>query len=313
MVTAAHIVVVVLIMVFGVLGVVFNSAVVLMSILRSDLKQDYVSFIIGTATANVIYCINIATLQPIVILGGFEDKGILCQLTGFITIMSGTISLLTQPFLALNRYSTLFNREQHSKRFSKRNIIFMILSVYVLSLITSICYLLLADIGRLGDTICALDLDSMAIWHFLIISIIPVSISYIVAITCGVKISIFLKKYENDSRKQEMRTMVRESKQIVKLIFIELFVPLGLECPIIIIIILTKFTTVNPMLISLAIGCFVLHNPTDPAVIVLIVKPYRAAMKKMANSLRNNTVRGTNAINGELSRIQNTNFSNFLA
>lgn len=309
MVTIDHIVLVVLVMVSGIIGIVFNCVVALMGAIRSDLKQDYIWFIIVTATSNVVYCFGAAILQAIVILGDFEEKGTFCQFTGFIAVMAGTISLLTQPFLALNRYSAIFNRENHSKRFSKRNILFMVLFICFLSFIGSIGYWLLDDYGRIDNTICGMDMDIMPIWHFIVVTIIPTSVSYSISIICGVKISRFLKKHENDARRHEMRTMIRESKQIVKLIFIELLVPLCLECPALMLIVIAKFTTVSPIIFVLAIGCFVAHNPIDPVIIIMVVKPYRSAMKKMINKLRNNNVAGTDVTpHVEPSGTKNFNF-----
>lgn len=313
MITVANIVLVVLIMISGILGIIFNGAVALMGVIRSDLKQDYVWFIIGTTATNVVYCMVSAILQPIIIIGGLTENGTLCQMTGFLVVWSGTSSLLTQPFLALNRYSALFHREQHAKRFSKRNISLMLLFVFLLALINAICYMLLGDIGRLDDTICAVDLDKMPVWHFIIITLLPTGISYSISITCGVKISRFLKKHENDSRRLELRTMIKETQQIMKLIFIEIFVPFCLECPALAMVIIAMFVDINPVLFSVAVGGFVAHNPVDPVIIVAVVKPYRTAMKKILNRLRNNTVVSTTtAINFDQSVIQNVNFSNYL-
>lgn len=285
-----------------------------MGVMRSDLKQDYVYFIISIAMMNNIYCIDIIVFQPIIIFGDYNETSTLCQVTGFFIIFSASSAILTQPLLALNRCSAIFDRNKHSEKFSKKNIAFMLLFIYLLSFVISFSFWLLNDYGKLHDTICSLNLGTMPSFHLILIFLLPSYSAYAVSIICAWKISRFLKKHESETRRLEIRTMVRETKQIVKLIFIEIFVPLALECPAFMMVILIKYIPIEPILFSIAIGCFVGHNITDPLVVVFVIKPYRLAMKQMLNKLRNNTVSGsTMSTNVELSVVQKTNFSNFLS
>lgn len=291
MVTVANIVCLFIIVTSGIFGLLFNASLGIMVTLKSDIRKDYSVFIIGMATLNVIYCINVSVLQPITILGSFDSDGPVCQFTGFTLIMCAICSLLTQPLLALNRYSAVFHGQKHKELFSRRNISVMLVLVYSISFGLALSFYFLKDYGRFVNTICCLDIGNMPIFHIIGLFLIPLSVGYSITVFCAIKISRYLKRHEKQMDQREILPMLKETKQIVKLIYLDLCIPLVLECPPLAMCILLHYVNVEPVIIALTVGCFVLHATTDPIVVVLVVKPYRLETKRLINKLRANIVK----------------------
>lgn len=163
---------------------------------------------------NLLYCLNLAVIQTDMILNNIDSQTIKCQVAGFLLVMSGIGSVLTQPLLALNHYSAMFYRQRHSEIFSRRNILSMTVAIYVLSFLMALAYQLLGDYDKFSNLSC-IDIVSMDIVHLLVFFMIPVAAAYAVSLFCDLRITRLLRDHENQNSRNYIHSAIKKQNKLL--------------------------------------------------------------------------------------------------
>lgn len=156
----------------------------------------------------------------------------------------------------------------------------MICSIFLLSLGIGMIYFHLGATGRPYNVVCGPCVGRLHLFAALLL-LMPYFLSYcICGLTCF-KVWRRLKQHEESLRQGELVNSNVECKQIVRLILIELCVPIVLELPMLVVALLHTHLTIPPML-GVFLGCLHLsHSAVDPVLIFTIIKPYQNAVKEL--------------------------------
>lgn len=95
-----------------------------------------------------------------------------------------------------------------------------------------------------------------------------------------------VKSHQATARRQELGSKLAHAKEIIRLIIIELVVPISLEMPVLIACIVSGQVYIPPIIISVTVSLFITHPVFDPIVVVIVMKPYRNFARNCWRSFR---------------------------
>uniref|UniRef100_A0A915ISH3 G-protein coupled receptors family 1 profile domain-containing protein n=1 Tax=Romanomermis culicivorax TaxID=13658 RepID=A0A915ISH3_ROMCU len=259
----------------GIFGVMFNGIFLLVNVLKRNFSLDYCIFVYNLAFINFVYNLNLITLQATVIMNGYDERGLICTISGYILTSTALIGIMNQAFLAMNRYCLLFNQSLHKLFFENNRIKFLYLVLlYVFCFVFEMGFYLWNDFGFF-DGICCVAFKRTPVWHFIVLFVIPVSFSYLTCIFVAYRISVLVKSHISNNVDRIAQSRIREGRSIVKFISLEIGVPIMLESPILIAIVFNDLFQMPLILDTIFTGLFILHTAVDPLVTVTVIKPYR--------------------------------------
>lgn len=271
-----------------------NGLFIMFTIRKPELQKGYAWFLCGMAATNFIYCSNNSFAQIIVIVLNVNPKGVFCQIVGIILLTNGVGAVCIQPWLALNRFVSLYYSHLQSKLFSSRKNAAVLICTYIVCFIVSVILFVFGDMGRLGNTICGPEVESMAFSHVFLFAV-PMFISYGVCIICAYKIFYLLKSHQETARRQALGSRLQDAKEITRLLIIELVVPISLETPVLLLCIVSSQVYIPKIVIAVSVCMFVTHPVFDPLIVVIVMKPYREFVKSAWHKYR-----GVNAVTPSL-------------
>lgn len=264
----------------GPLGVTLNLAFIIFTCCKQELRKDYTWFLIGISASNIMYCINMAIPQVIVIILNVDQSSIFCQVVGVIVLVNGVSAVCIQPMLAVNRFVSLFYSHLLSKYFSRSNIVLLLFIMYVVCIALTTMLQVMGDVGRLGNSICGPKIQEMAISHVSIF-VGPIFVAHAISIYCGYRILFLIRNHQKAAMRLDRGARIQDAKDIFRLIVIELGVPICFETPALISCLLSGQIYVPQMIIVFTVGLFLTHPLLDPVIIVLVMKPYRVCAKEI--------------------------------
>lgn len=130
----------------------------------------------------------------------------------------------------------------------------------------------------MNGTICASRMELIPFGH-LMIYFSPMLINYCICLFCAYKVYRLIKNHQ--SATAHLNRKFYESKDIVRLVVIEITVPVTLSTPILICCFLVGTVDIPRALFYSALSLFVIHATTDPIIVVFVLKPYRKALLQL--------------------------------
>lgn len=254
------------------IAVILNGAFLIVNHYNFKQKKDYFLFFCGVSGLNLIFCLSIFTCLPILVGLNINSDNVFCKILGCITVMSGNGAVYTQSILSFNRYLSLYYPHATKRVFTRRNIWLMLAGICLIAPVLCIHLLYFGFIGRMNGTLCAPRMEIMSIGH-LCIYMAPMIASYTISIYFTYKVFRLIRNHQLEAA--NLKSKLQDAKDIVRVIVIEISVPLTLSSPVIILCFLLESVNVPEELFSFALFLFVVHSATDPVIIVLVMKPYR--------------------------------------
>lgn len=273
-----------------------NAAFIIITIRKQELQKEYAWFLIGVAGANLMYCLNNAIPQVIIVVMDVEPTSTFCQVVGVVLLTNGVGAVCIQPLLALNRFVALYHSHLTAKIFTRRNNALMLAGTFLSCMCVSIGLVYLGDMGRLGNTMCGPQIETMAITHVCLF-VAPMFVAYGICIFCGYKILYLIRSHQSEARRRELGSRLQDAKDIFRLIILELAVPISIEMPVLILCMISSYIYVPLVVIAFAFGLFITHPVLDPIVIVFVMKPYRNYIQSVWRSYRGTSVEPTSVTN----------------
>uniref|UniRef100_A0A915I0B4 G-protein coupled receptors family 1 profile domain-containing protein n=1 Tax=Romanomermis culicivorax TaxID=13658 RepID=A0A915I0B4_ROMCU len=292
----------------GTVGTIFNSVFLFLNLAKKNFTLDYCYFVYNLAFINLIYNLNLITLQTAVIVANLDESHVICVLGGYIHMATALAGIVNQAFLAVNRYLLLFNRDLHARFFKSRRLKFLyIFSICLVCSIVELGFWFWNDYG-LFNGICCTDFKRIPVWHTMIDFMLPVWFSYLICIFVAYRISVLVKRHTNN-RDRMIQSRITEGRSIIKFISFEIGVPLILESPVLISIIFHDFVKVPLVLDTVFTGLFILHTAIDPLVTVTVIKPYRREFLAYYRKIfkRKNKIEPTANVNNNNNNKNNAN------
>lgn len=277
-----------LLAILGFSSIFINSFFIAINILKKEIRKDYFFFLGALAIYNILYTINVSVFQPLVIVFDLNEDSTLCIVTGTSLTWFGSCSICLQPILSMHRYVLIFHPHLQQTLFCTRNKILYLTVTSFAALMFSLSLWWFGVMGRLNGTICNVNLEKASFWHLAYCNLV-ILICYTVSSFCVYKIWRLLKQHKNTVRTGEIRSRLQDATEIIRLIILELTIPLMLEFPALIYaLLLTKGVTRYQMLFVSFLGLFVMHATTDPIVAICVIKPYRNTVKRFWRKLIGN-------------------------
>lgn len=221
---------------------------------------------------NFIFCSSIFSCLPILIALDIDGESVFCQILGCITVASGYGATCAQSLLSFNRYMSLYHPQISKRIFTRTKIWLMFFGVCLSAIFVCIHLIYFGFIGRMNGTICGPKFEILPIGH-LIIYQTPLISSYAICIFFTYKVFRLIRNHQLETA--NLQSKLQDAKDIVRVIIIEITVPLSLSSPIIIMCFLLKTVEIHEDLFSFSLFLFLTHSATDPFIIVLVMKPYR--------------------------------------
>lgn len=265
-------------------GIVINCVFLFFNLLMSTNRKDYFLFFYVMSLLNIIFCLSVFVGQPFLTVMDITSESSFCKILGCIIVISGNGAVSVQSLLTVNRYVTLYYPTVQKNLFSRKNTILLLVIISILPNIFMCIFLLYFNyIGRMNDTICAPKMELMSFGH-LVIYFSPMLLDYSICILCTFKVYRLIRTHQVKST--NFKSKLRESKDIVRLVIIEITVPVCLSTPVIISCFLLSTVAVPKEFFFCALSLFILHTVTDPVIIMVVVKPYRKAIKEIWSRMK---------------------------
>src|SRR4051794_7209874 len=103
----------------GVVGIVLNLSIIVVTALRKEIRKDYTIVILAQATTDLLFSAACAFLQPVTImLSSRDDRP--CAIAGFIGIYVSTLMVTGTSLVALNRVVAVCFSQYYQSIFGKR-------------------------------------------------------------------------------------------------------------------------------------------------------------------------------------------------
>lgn len=270
----------------GPLGVIVNCLFIYITVRhKNDLHKGYTWFLCAIMGINGIYSANDFLLQTIILVFDIQTTSPLCVTAGLLITVNGIAGVCMQPLLALNRYCSLFHAHLVQKIFTTRKNILMLICVYIFSFAMALTLMALGDITRIGNTICGPPIEAMPLHHICLFAA-PMFGSYGICIFCGYKIFRLVQNHQKSSK--ELGSKLQDAKEIVRLIILELSVPVIIETPILVLSLVNGFAHLNIpyMIVSVCLCLFIIHPVLDAIIVCMVMKPYRIFLKRVWSKWR---------------------------
>lgn len=251
----------------GPLAILFNVTFIVFTIIKKELHKDYTWFLRRMCTLNTVYCLNSCTLQVMVLVLDYQVDTPFCHVVGILLATFSLGGICVQPMLTLNRFVAIYHRYYERKIFNGRNNILMLCFSLLFVFTNAIILLLFGDMGRMSNTVCGPQIESMPLIHTALLTS-PVIMSYCICIFCGYKILRLLKRHQANARRLELGSGLQEAREIFRLMVIELVMPLFLEISVVVFCWISSQIYVPRMMIAISICMFVIHPVCDPIIVV---------------------------------------------
>lgn len=273
-----------LLIIAGFGGVSMNACFIFLNLSRPEFRKDYFLFLSATSFLNCVHSWVIFILQPIVIARDISGDTTFCKLLSSIHIISGVGGITFQSLLSFNRYIAMFHTNKLKIIFNRKKIFAMITTIMLIPITCGFLLWYFDDLGRPLGTLCCPMIDTMPVSHvFFVFG--PMFMSYTISSFFTFKIYRLIKKHT--SIETHLVSKLQEGKEIVRLIVIEIALPVCMESPVVILSFMTKALDIPMPVYDMAIFFFILHSSTDPLVAMIVIKPYRKAVSRLWKKLLN--------------------------
>uniref|UniRef100_A0A915I390 G-protein coupled receptors family 1 profile domain-containing protein n=1 Tax=Romanomermis culicivorax TaxID=13658 RepID=A0A915I390_ROMCU len=264
----------------GSIGLFLNGGLLFVNLANRNFHNpEYCLFIYCLAFSNVIYTIEELTIHPWLILTGAASDSFACKTGGFLFMAGGMSSVFCQTFLSLNRFLLLRYEAINDIAFSRNMSAIYVILIVITSLAINSAYIFLGDLG-LYDGLCLVDIRRTPLWHPLVVSMIPVLACYGLEIYCAWRVSWFIHSCAHVTSRMVKRR-IEEGRSIIKLIVLEISIPIILEMPATTMMIVCHLTDkLPPSVTALCCGLYIAHATADPISLVYVIKPYRKQFLK---------------------------------
>lgn len=295
-----HILIVSFLITIGPVGAILNFAFIVLTLSKKQLRTTgYEWFMVGIASMNFVYCLNNCITQVLVVIWNLPENGPTCSFASLVLVAAGMASYCIQPMFAINRYFFFFRPENIAKYFSKEKIFFLISILILLCVVLALIRYEINDFGRVSDTLCGIAHERMPISHELFF-IIPLFIFKKISLYCAFKMRRYIKKVEKGNEGIEMESKppsiemsneLSDMKEMMRFLFIEVFLPISFEFPLVLVSLIKHKLPVPNIVVAFFVGVTIIHSLLYPIVVVTMLKPYKLVLGSMCGKLnRGNTI-----------------------
>ncbi|XP_044175129.1 melatonin receptor type 1C-like [Acropora millepora] len=182
-----------------------NSLVLWMVCKNKNLRTIPNYFIISLSLADITMAILCQPPCLTVLLVGKRTFGnFICQLQGYVIAMLACVSLLTLTLVAVNRYFLIVRPKNYQKIFTPRRTRFMILGIWLLSMLEPLPYLLSNHryVYHAGKFFC---FQVVEVDFFTLLGYVYVAIPMVVLTFCYIKVFRKLKQHNKKLRSLRRR------------------------------------------------------------------------------------------------------------
>ncbi len=235
-------------------------------------------FVFSLALSDLAF--TITTVLTVLLIRG---DGTLCYILGFFTYFAGIAGLYFPVPLAVNRFYALHYYHLYNHYFSRFRTICMCLSVWFLCLVILIpAFFIDAFAPDIFEPVCGIMLDNIYLFLWFDAScIITINASMIMVGYCNMRSISYMKSHQNNQSGLET-DIIRESRGLVKMLTLVFIIPFIAQTPNVIIKgIHPHFILIPGALRSLGMWLFLLPCIVNPYIILVTVRPYRVAAKKL--------------------------------
>lgn len=280
------------------LGVLTNLLFVIMCFTSSELRKKYGIFLISIATLNVLCTGTMVLTDPYIIFADVESNSTLCQFsaTSVAAFTHSAVSL--QPLLNINRFIALKYPQKYEVVFSTKYTLCMVFASSIVASSGNLITWYIGDMGRLGHSLCIVRFHEIDVLSLLLI-FIPVLLGYSISGVFGMGVMRILRAHQNERMTSEFKSQLKEAKQILILVGLEIIVPTCLESPLVLLSLLNKEIERNTLMYALYKSTFfyIMHMVIDPIMITLVMKPYRKQFLTLWNKFRHTVSPSTSSTN----------------
>jgi hypothetical protein len=267
--------------IIGVGGLTVNGFLLFLIISNKDLRRkDYICFILNHTLIDFIYCITLITLHPFTIYDGSE-KSTLCSVAGFLEVAFSTVSVYTEPVLALNRFISIFHSCLYKKIYKSSYVCVMCALIILVGCLSALPHLLVGSLGRIGGSLCSIKFSQNALIVSVAANFIPTFIGLFVLAYCNVKIFRFLNHHQNQTISSQHRSQLQKDREIARFIIVAALVPLCLSSPVMILSMVRMLVDTSDWLSFAGMGLFIVSFIINPCIALYMVKPLRNECMKV--------------------------------
>ncbi len=272
-------------------ALLLNSMMFFLVFRNRTLQTSFNATILNSSLADIVVSLNMLA-YTIYVTTTTDNKSALCNLTGFINLLTFVSSVMSLAAVSINRYFLVCRRVLYDVRFTRLGTIFYITCVWFISTLLSIPPFL--GWGRFafheGKSICFVDWNSSISYMFFMIGVCfcgPITAtltSLFLILRANRRVEITLKLQASDSKtprsnRRNMRTAKHERKITLSIltVVVVFFVAWG---PFVVVMFAETLgkTTVPPWIDFASLYSGLLNSTANPIVYLSLNSNFRQSM-----------------------------------
>lgn len=249
----------------------------------SDLKLNNVSLLLANLIlGTLLHTFMFVLPQNLVVLYIEQLPSVLCGWLGYTFFILAAQMLLFPPFLAVNRYVSLYHNSSYDQIYTTKNIALMIAGSWVVAILIPLPFQLAGKTGFDRDNVhcCIVVMDSLwwTIYYTFVILVLLVGMCDGVMLYCNVK--IYKKLQEHSHTNSLKNNIVNQNKELLYFMIADTVVPLFFHT--VYHVAKVAYTFRENATLKLFLPTFYSGGVAVRCLVILILlRPYRQALKKL--------------------------------
>lgn len=259
---------------------VISCGLVLILTFRERLYQTRVNlFLANIAFAQFLSNSTSLLLQPWNIMS--DQKNFLCDWCGYIIYVTGNIAGWLVPFVALNRYMSIYHSAAFQRVFTTKNVIFIIIGGWIwgIGIMTPFHWGGITGFEH-NYLNCGINTtDAKPFWDILlsVLLIVPSTIGQSTTGYCNFRIYMKFRDHAKNNSQILNHNVMSQNKQLMYLTLLHTIYSTCLQTPYLFGMFIPSMVQDNPL--RWIIPCvYVLNSTMDPLTTLYVIKPYRKAL-----------------------------------
>lgn len=258
---------------------------------KALLRGEYMPFVINRALIDIVFCLNLLTLEPVSFRYRSIDYAIYCKIAGALCLSLSVTALISEAVLGVNRFFFICHPQRYQKLYRKRLIVYsMFFLVWPLGLINAVIHIMDDSLGLHPGFFCSLKLESKYLLVFVLTEHSAILVSYSILIYCYRKIYLHIKLHQEQVNNNNNMTQLSEDKNLLRYIGAMAVLPVLTDTPITIVGTIQGFMPGLLPNVILAMGSLALFSSGffNSLFTLFMLRPIKKEMYKFWNKLFNN-------------------------
>jgi hypothetical protein len=264
----------------GALGLPGNAFLAVMILLEYKKRKPHEWLLFFLALNDFLLCLNNVTLEAPFII---RFDRVECKVAGVIDYIFGTMSFMTPPLVAYNRYLRLYDALKYTKVFTNRNVVCMWLAILGFGFSWILPFAFTDSLGQDDMGLCGIQIKNMTFAALLLAAATVLVSSYVVLLFFSIKVIARIRVHKKHARSSSnlQSRLINETQELITVMLLISAVPLFAQIPAAVTKMLQSLLDpFDPWISRSVIAPFPLTAASNAYITLYIVRDYRKKVIK---------------------------------